>query len=120
MDSCYTLEEITTLLESRACVIQFTASWCGPCKKVGPLLRQLGDEYGFTRVEVNVDLNQELAAQVQATSIPLVLLPGGGRVQGFDEAVLRGACKKAFGAGRPSPPHARVEAPVGETSAQKR
>ena len=57
-------------------LIDFWASWCGPCKMVAPIISQIAEEYnGKVKVcKVNVDDQGELAAQNAIVSIPTVIL----------------------------------------------
>jgi len=70
------------VLESEVPVlVDFWASWCGPCLMVAPVLEQLADEMnGKVRVaKLNVDENQEIAIQFQVSSIPTFILFKDGR-----------------------------------------
>lgn len=61
-------------------VIDFNATWCGPCKMMAPVLEELSGEYEgkVAFYAVDVDENQELAAKFSVMSIPnLVLLKKG-------------------------------------------
>ena len=57
-------------------VLDFWATWCGPCKMVAPIISQIAEEYnGKVKVcKVNVDDQGELAAQNAIVSIPTVIL----------------------------------------------
>lgn len=71
-------------------IVDFWAPWCGPCKTLGPLLEKLVNAAGgaVRLVKINVDKNQELAAQMRIQSIPAVYaFKGGQPVDGFVGAV---------------------------------
>ncbi|MDX1993853.1 MAG: thioredoxin [bacterium] len=57
-------------------VVDFWASWCGPCRQVGPILDKLAKEFsGKVRVaKVNVDENPGLSQAFQVSSIPLIMM----------------------------------------------
>ena len=56
-------------------VIDFYADWCGPCRRVAPIMEKLAEEYeGRLMVyKINVDQEKKLAIAFQAKSIPMVL-----------------------------------------------
>ncbi len=59
----------------RPCVIDFYASWCGPCKAMAPILEKLAVEYEgkIDIYKVNTEIEQELAAAWGIRSIPTFL-----------------------------------------------
>jgi len=63
-------------------VVDFWATWCGPCRMIAPFIDQLADEYaGRVKVgKVNVDDSQDLAADHQITTIPQVYIFKGGQL----------------------------------------
>ena len=56
-------------------VIDFYADWCGPCRRVAPIMEKLAEEYDGQLVvyKINVDHEQDLAEAFQVKSIPMVL-----------------------------------------------
>lgn len=68
----------------KPCIIDFYADWCGPCKKVAPILKELAAEYKDKIIiyKVNVDNEKELAAAFGIQSIPTFLfIPKSGKPQ---------------------------------------
>lgn len=64
-------------------VVDFTAPWCPPCRRIAPLLRQLADEHQgqLLIVAVDVDLDQRYASQLGIRGAPtLVMFWGGAEV----------------------------------------
>jgi putative thioredoxin len=71
-------------------LIDFWATWCGPCQSFGPILEKLAAEFngGFLLAKVDVDKEQQLAAYFQVKSMPtLMLLKDGQIVDGFPGAL---------------------------------
>ena len=71
-------------------IVDFWAPWCGPCKQLGPALEKAVTQAGglVRMVKINVDENQELAAQLRVQSIPAVFAFKDGRpIDGFAGAV---------------------------------
>ena len=62
-------------------LVDFWASWCGPCRMVVPIVEQIAEEYPeYKVVKVNVDEEQELAAQFGVMSIPTLMVVKNGEV----------------------------------------
>ena len=61
-------------------VVDFWAVWCGPCKKLSPILEEVADELDgeVTIAKVNVDEERNLGAMFQIMSIPNVLIFNNG------------------------------------------
>jgi len=70
------------VLEAKETVlVDFWASWCGPCKMIGPIIDQIADERNDVKVcKINVDDEQELAVQFKVMSIPTLMVFKDGKV----------------------------------------
>jgi thioredoxin len=78
-------------------LVDFWATWCGPCKSLGPVLEKLAAEFagGFLLAKVDVDKEQQLAGYFQIKSIPTVMLVKGGQiVDGFPGALPEGQLRE--------------------------
>lgn len=62
-------------------LIDFYATWCGPCQMLGPILKDVKDSLGerVSIIKVDVDKNQELAAMQQVRGVPTMLLFQNGK-----------------------------------------
>ena len=61
-------------------LVDFWASWCGPCRMLAPIVAQIAEEQeGKVKVgKINVDEQQELAAEYRVMSIPTLIVFKGG------------------------------------------
>ena len=60
-------------------IIDFYAVWCGPCKMLEPILEAIAEENAdITVYSINVDENQDLAAEYMVSSIPTIILMNNG------------------------------------------
>jgi len=78
-------------------LVDFWATWCGPCKSLGPVLEKLAQDYagGFLLAKVDVDKEQQLAGYFQIKSIPTVMLVKDGQiVDGFPGALPEGQVRE--------------------------
>ncbi len=66
-------------------LVDFWASWCGPCKMLSPVVDEIADETDTIKVgKINVDEQPELARQFQVMSIPTcIFMKNGDEVQRF-------------------------------------
>ena len=66
----------TAVAEKKVSLIDFWAPWCGPCRMIGPVMEELGEDYdGRADIcKVNVDDEIDLAKRFRIMSIPCVIL----------------------------------------------
>ena len=79
------MDEVITASQAEAVIVQFWAPWCGPCKQLGPILEKVVATTKNVRLaKVNIDENQEIAAQMRVQSVPTVYgIVNGQPVDGF-------------------------------------
>uniref|UniRef100_A0A7S0PX45 Thioredoxin domain-containing protein n=1 Tax=Coccolithus braarudii TaxID=221442 RepID=A0A7S0PX45_9EUKA len=80
--------------EERLVVVDFTASWCGPCQRIAPAYAALAEEFGGALfVKIDVDVLGELAADLGVASMPTFQLYRHGELvdtlRGANEPALR-------------------------------
>ena len=63
-------------------LLDFWATWCGPCRMVGPTLEEISDEVvGTAKVgKINIDEESELASQFKVMSIPTLMVMKDGKI----------------------------------------
>ena len=62
-------------------LLDFWASWCGPCRRVSPIVDEIADERGDLKVgKINVDEQPELTSQFQIMSIPTLIVIKNGEI----------------------------------------
>ena len=75
------VSEVSDVPTSGPVVIDFFATWCGPCKKIAPFFEQLADEYvKITFLKVDVDESQELVDKYNIQAMPTFIFLKDGVV----------------------------------------
>ena len=89
-DTAHFMQDVIEASQKTPIVVDFWAPWCGPCKQLTPAIEKVikGTRGAVKLVKINVDENQQLAAQLRIQSIPTVFAFAGGRpVDGFAGAL---------------------------------
>ena len=86
----------------KAVVVDFTATWCGPCQRIAPLFAQLASEFPQAEfIKVDVDDNQETAQACQVSAMPTFMIfrdkKQVGMLRGADPNGLRALIQQHAG-----------------------
>ena len=74
-------QEFNELMNEKAVLVDFFATWCGPCKMLSPVLEGVAEKMKdkVTIVKVDVDRRPDLAAKVGVMSVPTMIMFKNGR-----------------------------------------
>nr|WP_315399937.1 thioredoxin family protein [uncultured Duganella sp.] len=74
---------VDVLQSAKPVIVDFTADWCGPCKSLKPILRDLANEYAdeVEFLAVDADTNPELCKQYQVRSLPTLFFFQDGEMR---------------------------------------
>ncbi|MDB7947349.1 thioredoxin [Faecalitalea cylindroides] len=78
--------EFNELMKEKAVLVDFFATWCGPCKMLGPVLESVAEKMQgkVTIVKVDVDQSPDLAAKFGIMSVPtMIMFKEGQQVDAF-------------------------------------
>lgn len=87
-------------LGSRPAIVDFYATWCGPCRALAPILEELAEEYAgeVDFYKVDIDREEELAAAFGVRSVPtLLFIPAEGMPQMATGALPKQTLREAIG-----------------------
>lgn len=71
-------------------LVDFTATWCGPCKMMAPILHEVKSAMGdrVTIIKIDVDKNPEVSGQFQVQSVPTLIIFKQGKVKWRQSGVV--------------------------------
>ncbi len=73
--------EAEVIHSNQTVLLDFFATWCGPCRMVGPILEEIAEENEHIKVcKIDVDQEPELAASFNVSSIPLLVVMKDGKI----------------------------------------
>lgn len=64
----------TVLQSDKPVLVDFWAEWCGPCRRLSPILDEISSEYNIEIGKVNIDDYPELASKYNISSIPAIIV----------------------------------------------
>jgi len=69
------------LMSEKPVIVDFWATWCGPCRMVAPILEEISEAHGekITVAKLDIDANPQIAQDYQILSIPTMLVFQGGK-----------------------------------------
>lgn len=76
------MSNFDTIIESdKPVLIDFFATWCGPCQMLGPILKEVKDNLGdrISILKIDVDKNQQIASKYQVRGVPTMILFQNGK-----------------------------------------
>ena len=74
-------ENFEELIKNKKVVVDFYATWCGPCKMFGPVFEKVSNESSITFIKIDVDAHEDIARKYGIMSIPTVVLVNNGEVE---------------------------------------
>jgi thioredoxin 1 len=76
------MSTFNTIIQSdKPVLVDFFATWCGPCQTLAPILKQVKENLGdrISIIKIDVDKNQQIAAQYQVRGVPTMILFQNGK-----------------------------------------
>lgn len=86
------MEKFNQIIQGNTPVlIDFSAEWCGPCKMMAPILKQVKDQLGeqVRILKIDVDKNQEIAMKFQIRNVPTLMIFQNGQRKWTGSGVMQ-------------------------------
>lgn len=74
-------EDFNELLKNETVLVDFYATWCGPCKMLGPVLESIANDGLIKIIKVDVDEHQNLARDYKVMSVPTMFIMKNGEIK---------------------------------------
>lgn len=74
------LQEFNNLINDDFVLVDFYATWCGPCKMMSPVLDEVVNSRGTKVIKIDVDKNEEIAKYYKVMSIPTLMIFKNGEL----------------------------------------
>ena len=68
-------KEFNKLAQRSTCIVDFSATWCGPCQMLAPVLSTVSDKYSadIKFYTIDIDENQDISAEFEITGVPTLI-----------------------------------------------
>ncbi|MEG1351143.1 MAG: thioredoxin, partial [Bacilli bacterium] len=72
-------ENINELVKDDKVLVDFYATWCGPCKMLSPVIHELVDKTGIKVIKIDIDKHEDIAREFNVMSVPTLIVFENGK-----------------------------------------